>query len=280
MTDEAPDTSNNSNPITLPDDHPLVKTLAAQKDQVAKLKAAITPAEQLTALQDKAKRFDEHDARAEQLKVRDEVARAKGLTASLLRGSSKEDFEAHADELIAAGLKPAIAPPADGQGNTGTQVSTSDELSPDEVAPTSSAPRGGILRRIATWMSTRSPLSVWLLLADTSVPTNWRLSGVTSRPVWITPQRSSWLRKAFRCRQILLTPSETRGSQANRTSSPRCLSPRWPRRIHPLPDPARSSSQETPVPTKPRQLILEPNRRTTVNAKRGRSTSGRPGSPL
>ena len=42
--------------------------------------------------------------------------------------------EAHADELIAAGLKPAIAPPADGQGNTGTQVSTSDELSPDEVA--------------------------------------------------------------------------------------------------------------------------------------------------
>ncbi len=106
MTDEAPDTSNNSNPITLPDDHPLVKTLAAQKDQVAKLKAAITPAEQLTALQDKAKRFDEHDARAEQLKVRDEVARAKGLTASLLRGSSKEDFEAHADELIAAGLKP------------------------------------------------------------------------------------------------------------------------------------------------------------------------------
>ena len=111
-----------------------MKTLAAQKDQVAKLKAAITPAEQLTALQDKAKRFDEHDARAEQLKVRDEVARAKGLTASLLRGSSKEDFEAHADELIAAGLKPAIAPPADGQGNTGTQVSTSDELSPDEVA--------------------------------------------------------------------------------------------------------------------------------------------------
>jgi hypothetical protein len=110
MTDEAPDTSNNSNPITLPDDHPLVKTLAAQKDQVAKFKAAITPAEQLTALQDKAKRFDEHDARAEQLKVRDEVARAKGLTASLLRGSSKEDFEAHADELIAAGLQPAIGP--------------------------------------------------------------------------------------------------------------------------------------------------------------------------
>ncbi|MEI2713395.1 MAG: hypothetical protein V9G04_08890 [Nocardioides sp.] len=166
MPDETPDTSNNSNPITLPDDHPLVKTLAAQKDQIAKLKAAITPADQLTALQDKAKRFDEldaasktevqklqdqlaatakerdgfnakvdeHDAQAEQLRVRDEVAKAKGLTASLLRGSSKEDFEAHADELIAAGLKPAIAPPADGQGNTGTQVSTSDELSPDEVA--------------------------------------------------------------------------------------------------------------------------------------------------
>jgi hypothetical protein len=42
MPDETPGTSNNSNPITLADTHPLVKTLAAQKYQIAKLKAAIT----------------------------------------------------------------------------------------------------------------------------------------------------------------------------------------------------------------------------------------------
>ncbi|MEI2712401.1 MAG: hypothetical protein V9G04_03660 [Nocardioides sp.] len=105
---------------------------AASKTEVQKLQ------DQLAATAKERDGFkakvDEHDAQAEQLRVRDEVAKAKGLTASLLRGSSKEDFEAHADELIAAGLKPAIAPPADGQGNTGTQVSTSDELSPDEVA--------------------------------------------------------------------------------------------------------------------------------------------------
>lgn len=139
-------------PIQLPADHPLVKSLAAMKEQIKDLKtkaaenadkaskfdeleeANRTELEKVQARADAAeKRLQERDAKDEAAKVRDEVAKAKGVPASALRGSSKEDFEEHADELIAAGIKPAVAPSSDGQGDTGEQVSETDEKSADEI---------------------------------------------------------------------------------------------------------------------------------------------------
>ena len=139
-------------PVQLPDDHPLVKSLAAIKEQVKELKASNS------ANADKAKRLDEleeasksdlekeraraekaekaladRNAKDEQAKVRDDVAKAKGVPASALRGSSKEDFEEHADELIAAGIKVTSAPSADGQGDTGKTVTEGKEKSAEEI---------------------------------------------------------------------------------------------------------------------------------------------------
>lgn len=139
-------------PVTLPDDHPLVKTLATLKQQVKELKASGAEAA------DKAKKYDEleeqnksdlekaatraeaaekkladREALDEIAKVRSDVAKAKGLPESLLRGTSKEDFEDHADELIAAGVKAKPAPSSDGQGDTGKDVTEGDELSADEI---------------------------------------------------------------------------------------------------------------------------------------------------
>lgn len=136
----------------LPDDHPLVKAYAAERAKNRELKA------KADENAEKARKYDEHEAanqselekmtaraeKAEQLlaernaldertKVRDEVAKAKGIPAGLLRGSSKEEFEGHADELIAAGIKPAAAPSSNGQGDTGDQVAETDEKSADEL---------------------------------------------------------------------------------------------------------------------------------------------------
>lgn len=150
----------------LPDTHPLVKAYAAEREKNKTLKAEV--AANADAVE-KAKKYDEAqaasrtelekaqaradaaekalneraaadekakaeaDAAAEAKKVRAEVAKAKGVPESALRGSSKEEFEEHADELIAAGIKPKPAPSSDGQGDTGSQVSETDEKSADEL---------------------------------------------------------------------------------------------------------------------------------------------------
>lgn len=147
----------------LPDSHPLVKAYAAEREKNKALSA------KNAEVSDKAKKYDEleaanrselekvqaradaaekalqertaadeqakaeRDAAEQAKKVRAEVAKAKGVPEGTLRGSTKEDFEAHADELIAAGLKPVAAPSSDGQGNNGGQVSTTDEKSADEL---------------------------------------------------------------------------------------------------------------------------------------------------
>lgn len=109
-------------PAQLPDDHPLVKAYAAQKDQIKQLKSAqIDPdelarlrnldeatktetqkqAEALAAAQAKVK---EYEIREQITNWKTEVAEATGVPAVALAGSTKEEIEAHAETL-----KPLIA---------------------------------------------------------------------------------------------------------------------------------------------------------------------------
>ena len=93
-----------------------------------------TDAEKFQARAEKAeKALEERNTDDERAKVRDEVAKAKGIPASALRGTSREDFEQHADELIAAGIKPKPGPSSDGQGNVGDVVSTDGDMSADDI---------------------------------------------------------------------------------------------------------------------------------------------------
>jgi hypothetical protein len=112
---------------------------------------------------DKAKRFDELEeqnrtelekitARAEAAekiiadqkaatdrdKLRDDIAKEKKfeerkVPATALRGSTREELEAHADELLALLPAPAPAPSADGQGKAGEKIGEG-EMSADEIA--------------------------------------------------------------------------------------------------------------------------------------------------
>lgn len=152
--------------LRLPDDAPLVTAYAAVKEKLRKATEGALSPEALKELQDKAARLDdldaaskseveklndqiatltkerdgfkaavdEHTAATQRTKVRDEVAKAKGLNAAVLRGSTKEEFEEHADELIAAGIKPKPVPPADGQGATGTEVAGGEMTAAEIVA--------------------------------------------------------------------------------------------------------------------------------------------------
>jgi len=124
-------------PIQLPDDHPLVKTLALQKQALKELREKVTP------LSEKAKRLDELEEanktelervqsalaeaqetakKALESKLRSDVAAAKGVPAGLLTGSTQEELEAAADALLAfKGTTPG-APSPDGQGKQGEPV--------------------------------------------------------------------------------------------------------------------------------------------------------------
>lgn len=105
------------------------------KTEVERERARAEKAE--TALKEReeadAKAKADKDAAEAATKVRDEVATAKKIAPALLRGSTKEELEAHADELIAAGIKPATAPSADGQGATGDPVSDGKEKTAEEI---------------------------------------------------------------------------------------------------------------------------------------------------
>ncbi len=144
----AAETVETTPPIQLPDDHPLVTTLASQKEQIKQLKAAqIDPAElqrlrdldesSKTEAQKAAERLAELETKVKDYETREqinawkaEVATATGVPANVLAGSTKEEIEAHA-----ATLKPLIeqaqaapAQPAPGVvptiGNTPTVPNT------------------------------------------------------------------------------------------------------------------------------------------------------------
>lgn len=124
--------------------------LAAAQAEVEKWKALSRKNEQQAKDNaDKAKRFDEleeqsktelqkaleraeaaekviaeRDAKEAAKSLADEIAKAKSaegrtIPASALRGSTREELEAHADELLALIPEPAGAATADGQGKTG-----------------------------------------------------------------------------------------------------------------------------------------------------------------
>jgi hypothetical protein len=134
--------------IQLPDDHPLVKTLAAQKEQLQKLKAEraadaekaskwdAAEAAQLSAIEKAEKRAEaaEKELNSTRLEaLRASVALAKGLTptqAKRLIGSTSEELEADADELLAdiKNTKPGSAPSSEGQGKQGEPVGQTKQI--------------------------------------------------------------------------------------------------------------------------------------------------------
>lgn len=127
-TSTAVETESNA-PATLPDDHPLVKTLAAQKDEIKALKEkagrldaieeaskteAQKAAELLADLQAKVAGFETRDQIAAWKAT---VAEASGVPAVALVGSTLEEIQAHAEVL-----KPLITAKDEKKGAIGPYV--------------------------------------------------------------------------------------------------------------------------------------------------------------
>ena len=138
--------------IVLPADHPLVITLAKQKQDLKDERARIA------ALSEKARRMDEIDEankseldRERELRItaetqvaesrleadRNAVALAKGLTptqAKRLMGANREELEADADELLVdlKASRPSAVASAEGQGKQGEAVGQSKQITSRE----------------------------------------------------------------------------------------------------------------------------------------------------
>jgi hypothetical protein len=85
----------------------------------------------------------ERDAKEATKSLIAEVAKAKGfegrkISASALRGATREELEAHADELLALVPEPDKGPDAGGQGDQGTQIGDGD-LSADAIVAAATA---------------------------------------------------------------------------------------------------------------------------------------------
>lgn len=83
------------------------------------------------------KRIAEREAKDAAAATAAEVAKAKGVPASALRGSTREELEAHADELLELMPKKPAAPSADGQGD-GEQIGDGD-MSADDIVNAATA---------------------------------------------------------------------------------------------------------------------------------------------
>lgn len=120
--------------------------------------------ERATSNAEKAKKFDEHeeanrselekvqaraeaaekavaerDAREAAIKLREEIATEKkfadrNIKATALRGTTREELEAHADELLELIPAPAAAASADGQGAAGGDIGKGEQSVEDIVA--------------------------------------------------------------------------------------------------------------------------------------------------
>ena len=110
---EAPSTEEAAKPEVsldrLPDDHPLVKAYQATKNELAAAKGKVREFEDLSKteqerLTDKATELEKNLTTAQANAARFEIALEKGLTksqAKRLVGSTREELEADADELLA-----------------------------------------------------------------------------------------------------------------------------------------------------------------------------------
>lgn len=82
------------------------------------------------------KALADRDAKTEAEQLRKDIAKEKGfedrkIPATALRGSTREELEAHADEILALLPEPAKAPSADGQGE-GKPIGEG-EMSADDI---------------------------------------------------------------------------------------------------------------------------------------------------
>lgn len=123
---------------SLPDDHPLVKTLAAQKDEIRELKAKAirldeieeaekSEIERLTESYEKTQ-FDLKDA--QNALVRERIARRHGLPdelADLLPAGDEEQVEAKA-KYLATLVNDPVRLPDPSQGSTSTSTSSEDAM--------------------------------------------------------------------------------------------------------------------------------------------------------
>lgn len=104
----------------------------AQKSETEKLVARAEAAEARLAEREKA-----DAARA----LAEDVAKVKGVSASVLRGSTREELEAHADSILALlPEKPKAATDGSG-GDRGDDIDSSDEL--EETTPGMGTLRAG-----------------------------------------------------------------------------------------------------------------------------------------
>lgn len=143
-TETEPEATNNDAPIRLPDDHPLVKALAAQKEEIKALKARTSKLDEIedaqkTEAERAAERIanlerDAASARAEALRFK--IASKHGIgeedAALFLTGSDEETLTKQAERLAAhqadAG-KPRQPKPDPNQGRpTGGSTSTADQF--------------------------------------------------------------------------------------------------------------------------------------------------------
>lgn len=133
-------------PVQLPSDHPLVKTLAVQKEQIKELRSKASRLDELedaqkTELQkaiDRAEKAEAVIAKREQADaaraLAEDVATAKGVSASVLRGTTKEELEAHADSILALlPEKPKAATPGSG-GDRGDDIDEEEAEAKDIAA--------------------------------------------------------------------------------------------------------------------------------------------------
>jgi len=118
-------------PITLPDDHPLVKTLAAQKDALKELREKAKRLDEIeeankTELQkalDRAEAAEKAASSAESARLRASIAAKHGVPEALLTGSTEEALEQAAIALLAFKGHQPTAPSPDGQGSVGVPIS-------------------------------------------------------------------------------------------------------------------------------------------------------------
>lgn len=111
--------------------------IAALRDKAQKFDAAeqasMTALEQMTARAEAAEKWKaERESKDSAAKLAEEIANEKGVPASALRGSTREELEAHAEALAELLPKKPPAPSADGQGNNGDPIGDGD-MSADDI---------------------------------------------------------------------------------------------------------------------------------------------------
>lgn len=127
--------------VVLPDTHPLVKTLAAQKEELKSLRVKAKRADdydeanktETQRLQDQLEALQKERDEARLQALRTKVASEAGVPANLLTGDNEEQLIAAADALRAFKGDTPKAAPAAVQGDQGASVAGSNGTSDDQL---------------------------------------------------------------------------------------------------------------------------------------------------